>query len=105
MFLVFEIVDLFAEIEPDHRVTGTMPLRLRFVAKGGEGYRDRIERTGCEEERRQRADRGQKRDPDGLRSPAGAFGRPQSGFGRILTISTRKVQEFAKRPAINHLNQ
>jgi hypothetical protein len=33
---MFEVIDLFAKIEPDHRVTGAVPLRLSFVPEYGQ---------------------------------------------------------------------
>jgi hypothetical protein len=49
--LSFRIISASPEIEPDYRIVGTMPLRLRLITKGIQWYRSRTGQCACRDDR------------------------------------------------------
>lgn len=49
--LPFEVIDVFAKIEPDHGVVRAMSLRLSFIAKWSQWQSGSIGRDTCDDQR------------------------------------------------------
>jgi hypothetical protein len=59
-WLLFEVIDPFSKIEPDHGVNRAMSPRLRFIAKWVQWRSGRMGRAGRDDQRRQQAHHGRK---------------------------------------------